>query len=99
MDQNVKEMQEIPEFANTHKYYEYSPAEVQESQFRKMRIGKKLYSTPESNGAFADYGSNSYIWNTLHQGQYISGLHCAMFNRSLDKFTTPEQREKWLPKS
>ena len=92
-------MQEIPEFANTHKFYEYTPAEVQESQFRKMAIGKKLYSTPESNGAFCDYGSNSYIWNTLHQGQYISGLHCSMFNRSLDKFTTPEQREKWLPKS
>jgi len=61
-------MAENPGFENTHKYYEYTAEEVQQSYYKKMLIAKKLYSTPTKNGAFANCdGRNlSLIWNFPH---------------------------------
>jgi hypothetical protein len=38
--QNIKEMEEVPGFANTHKFYEYTENERQDAYWRKLKIAK-----------------------------------------------------------
>tara|TARA_B110000285_G_scaffold228035_1_gene290345 strand:+ start:267 stop:452 length:186 start_codon:yes stop_codon:yes gene_type:complete len=59
---------------------------------KKALIGKKLYSTETVNGIVGPWGKSEFTCWTPHQGyQYIfHGLHCTMWSRCLEKFTTPE---------
>jgi hypothetical protein len=62
-------MEENPGFENTHKFYEYSAEEVQQTYFKKLHIAKKLYSTPTKNGIYANLEENiDAIWFLAHQG-------------------------------
>ena len=78
----LKDMTENPGFANTHKFYEYTADEVQQNYVQKLLIAKKLYENPKMNGAFTDYGAETYlaVWNITHIGQNVAGLHCSMFH-------------------
>ena len=65
----LEHMQTYEGFDNTHKFYEFTPEEVQQRWVKKIAIGRKLYSTPTMDGAFTDFDSKygfGYIWSGLH---------------------------------
>jgi len=90
MVREEKDMAENPGYENTHKFYEFTPEEVQQSWVKKMAIRKKLHSTPTVNGAFCDYEGKTISWNNVHQGESPLGLHQTMFYKCMERFTTPE---------
>ena len=52
----IQHMKTIPGYGNSHKFYEYTPEEVQQYSYRKLMIRKKHFSTPtgpQKNAAFA----------------------------------------------
>ena len=52
----IHHMKTIPGYGNSHKYYEYTPEEVQQYSYRKLALHKKHFSAPNGphkNGAYA----------------------------------------------
>ena len=64
-----------PIMKNTHKYYEWSPKEIQENWMRKLnrawQLDKKFYFQMRPHA--------QYMWYDTHQGQPMVGLHVSMF--------------------
>ena len=58
-----KQMEDHPEFANSHHYYEYSSEEAQAAWRKKLNFAWKL----DKNRHFGSYGIK-HAWSFFHQG-------------------------------
>lgn len=85
-------MQKHPIFANTHEFYDADRHQIHLNWMKKINFAHNL--------------NRSYFFNSIchplytafvfHQGQTPVLLHQTMFCKSLEAFSTDEQREKWL---
>jgi hypothetical protein len=70
-----KDQIDHPELANTHKYYEMTPAEIQTLWMKKLKkaweVDRQFY--------FKKRPLPQYYWIFHHQGQPPIGLHTTMF--------------------
>ena len=76
-----------PNLAVSHKYYEMTPAEVQQWWYKRV---KYLLSTNNRDFYLKEGNVPEYFWQWEHPGFAPVGLHLSMFTQSVELFCNDE---------